>query len=173
MGQCIQGLWADRPDLQVIAVCGRNVRLRRRIAALPRPEGGTIHPLGFRDDVPDLMAVADLVVGKSGGLSMSECTAMGRPFVVNSCIAGQEERNADALVAAGAGVKALTPEEVRWHVVRLLARPDDLRAMAARARAFGRPAAADDIADRVAERVGLPVVVAPPAHGAPAAGPRR
>ncbi|MFO0932257.1 MAG: glycosyltransferase [Planctomycetota bacterium] len=172
MAASILGIWQDRPDVQVVAVCGRNVRLARRIADLPRPEGGTLHVLGFRDDVPDLMTVADLVVGKSGGLTMSECLAVGRPFVVSHAIAGQEERNADALLAGGGGVKAPTPEEVRWHVVRLLARPDDLRAMAARARAMGRPDAADLVADRIAERVHPTVAVPLPPHGAPRLAPR-
>jgi processive 1,2-diacylglycerol beta-glucosyltransferase len=168
----ILGIWADRPDVQVIAVCGTNARMKRRVSALPRPEGGTLHVMGFVDDVPDLMSVADLVVAKSGGSTVSEAMAAGKPFVVSASIPGQEERNADAIVAAGAGVRAPTPEEVRWHVVRLLSRGDDLRATAQRAKAFGRPHAADDVADRVAERLGLSAVWAPPAHGARAAAPR-
>ncbi len=165
--QAILGIWGDRPDVQVVAVCGRNVRLARRLAALPRPENGKLEVLGFRDDVPDLMAVSDVVVGKSGGLTTSEAMAMGKPFVMSAAIPGQEERNADAVLMAGAGVKAPTPEEVRWHVVRLLGRPDELQAMAAKAKAFGRPRAAADVADRIAERVGLtPITAAPAFHGA-------
>jgi len=173
MERFIQGVWADRPDVQILAVCGKNARLERRLAALPRPAGGVLLPMGFRDDVPDLMTVADVVVSKSGGLSTSECMALGRPMVISAAIPGQEERNADAVAAAGAGVKALTPEEVRWHVVRLLARPDELRAMALRAKAFGRPHAAQEIADHVAERLGIGPAWAPPAHGARAAAPRQ
>lgn len=165
--QSILGVWADRPDAQIVAVCGRNVRLARRLAELPRPESGRIEVLGFRDDVPDLMAVADVVVGKSGGLTTSETMAMGKPFVICASIPGQEERNADAVAAAGAGVKAPTPEEVRYHVVRLLGRSDELHAMAQRAKALGRPRAAADIADKIAERVGLaPITAAPAFHGA-------
>lgn len=171
MAASILGIWSDRPDVQVLAVAGRNERLRRRLAALPRPEGAVLHVLGFRDDVPDLMAASDLVVSKSGGLTTSECMAMGKPLVVSAFIAGQEERNADAVVSAGAGIKAPTPEEVRWHVVRLVTRADELKAMAARARAFARPAAADDIADLVAQRIGLTPVSPPPAHGARAVRP--
>jgi processive 1,2-diacylglycerol beta-glucosyltransferase len=172
VARSVAGIWGDRPDAQILAVCGHNERLRGRLQALPRPPGGTLHVLGFVDDVPDLMAVSDVVVGKSGGLTTSECMAMGKPFVVSASIAGQEERNADAVVTAGAGVRALTAEEVRWQVVRLVGKPDDLRATAARARAFGRPHAADDVADRVAERLGMAGVWAPPAHGARASVPR-
>lgn len=172
VGDAILGLWRDRPDVQVVAVCGKSVRLARRLAALPRPEGGSLAVLGFRDDVPDLMAVADLVVGKAGGLTTAEAMALGKPFVCSHAIPGQEERNVEALVAAGAGVHAPTPEEVRWHVVRLLARTDDLRAMAARAKAFGRPDAADVVADAIAARVAPPAVVPLPPHGAARAAAR-
>jgi processive 1,2-diacylglycerol beta-glucosyltransferase len=172
MAEAIRGVWADRPDVQVIAACGDNERLRRRVASLPRPTGGLLHALGFTKEVADLMTAADVVVGKSGGITTSECMALGKPFVVSGSIPGQEERNADAVVAAGAGLRALTPEEVRWHVVRLLSRPDDLRAMATKARAFGRPQAADAIADRIAETLGAAPVWSPPAHGARATVPR-
>ena len=172
VAKAILGIWADRPDVQVIAVCGHDETARHRLSRVPRPAGGSLTVLGFTDEVPDLMSVADVVVSKSGGLTTSECMAVGKPFVVSAAIPGQEERNADAVAAAGAGVKALTAEEIRWHVVRLLSRPDDLRAMAARAKAFGRPFAADDIADRIAERLGVGEVWAPPAHGARASVPR-
>jgi hypothetical protein len=56
--------------------------------------------------------------------------------------------------------------------VRLLGRPDELRTMAARAKALGRPNAADAIADRIAADLGVEKVWSPPAHGARAAVPR-
>ena len=153
MGASILGLWRDRHDIQVIAVCGRIERLRRRVARLPRPAGGVLLPLGFVNDVRDLMAVADVVVAKSGGLTTAECMAAGRPMLVSGSIPGQEERNADAVLEAGAGYRALTPEEIRYRV-SLLLEDEDLRAgLARRARLFGRPHAAADIADRVAARL--------------------
>jgi len=168
----IRGLWVDRPDAQVLAGYGTSDRMRRAFDALRRPPGGVLHAFGLRPDVPDLMAAADVVVGKSGGISTSECMALGRPLIVSASIPGQEERNADAVVGAGAAVRALTPEEVRHHLVRLLGRPEELRTMAARAKAFGRPHAAEAIADRVAAELGAEKVWSPPAHGARATVPR-
>jgi processive 1,2-diacylglycerol beta-glucosyltransferase len=149
MARSMIGLWRDRRDVQIIAVCGRNERLRRRIARLPRPAGATLHALGFVDEVRELMEVADIVIAKSGGITTSECMAAGKPMVISAAIAGQEERNADAVVEAGAGFWAPTPEEVRWRVSRLLADPDLLRQTGQRAAAFGRPQAAADVADAV------------------------
>jgi processive 1,2-diacylglycerol beta-glucosyltransferase len=150
MGRSILGLWRDRRDVQVIAVCGRNERLRRRVARLPRPDAATLHALGFIERVQDLMAVADVVVAKSGGITTSECMAVSKPMVISGSIPGQEERNADAVVGAGAGYRALTPEEVRYRVRLLLDDPDLRAGVARRAGRFGRPHAAAAIADAVA-----------------------
>jgi len=167
MGRSIVGLWQERPDLQIVAVCGRNVRLRRRISRLDRPAGAVLRALGFVKEVRDLMAVSEVVIAKCGGMTVAECMAVGRPLVMSAAIPGQEERNAHAVLEAGAGVWAPTPEEIRWRVVRLLDDPDLHREMSGRARAFGRPHAADAIADRVA--AALPEALArvgPHFHGA-------
>lgn len=170
MARAIVDLWRERADVQVVAVCGRNVRLRRRISRLPRPAGAVLRALGFVKEVRDLMAASTLVVGKSGGSSMAESLAVGRPLVVSTAIPGQEERNAEALVEAGAGVRASTPEEIRWRVAGLLEDGEALRAMTERARRFGRPQAALEIADGVA--ASLPGATAwrgPHFHGAASA----
>jgi len=166
--EAIAGLWARRPDLQVFAVCGTNQRIRRAIERLDRPAGALLHALGFVPDVPDLMAASDLVVSKSGGITTSECMALGRPMLVSGHIAGQEERNADAIMEAGAGVRALSADELIHRALTLLDDPAALGRMAARAKAFGRPGAAAAVADRVAASL-VPAVVpwGPRFHGAP------
>ncbi len=168
MLRAIQGVWIERRDAQVIAVCGRNARLRRRVARLARPTGATLHALGFTENVAELMSIADFVVSKSGGISTSECMAAGKPMLISGAIAGQEERNALAVVEAGAGVWAPTSEEIRWNAGRLLRDAKRRNAMAKRARAFGRPDAAADVADHVARslRVEAPMR-GPTYHGAP------
>jgi len=168
VAEAIAALWTRRPDLQVFAVCGTNERLRRSVERLDRPAGALLHALGFVPDVPDLMAAADLVVSKSGGISTSECMALGRPLLISSHIAGQEERNADAVMEAGAGARALSVDELVQRATRLLDDPAALARMAAAARAFGRPDAAGRIADAVARRVGAPLAPRGPRfHGAP------
>ena len=167
MARAIHGVWLERRDVQVVAICGRNERLRRRVARLARPAGAVLHPLGFVNDVAPMLSVADLVVAKSGGITVSECMAMGKPMVISGSIPGQEERNADAVVEAGAGVRALTPEEVRWRIARLLEDPQRLAEMAANAKAFGRPGAGQAIAESLVRQL---EVSSPPSrpyfHGA-------
>jgi processive 1,2-diacylglycerol beta-glucosyltransferase len=58
--------------------------------------------LGFVSDMPDLMRIATLFIGKPGGLSSSECMAAGLPMLIGMPIPGQEERNSDHLLEKAA-----------------------------------------------------------------------
>jgi processive 1,2-diacylglycerol beta-glucosyltransferase len=89
------------------------------------------------------------MVTKSGGLTTSECLALGLPMVVISPIPGQEERNADVLLEHGAALKANSLHALEFKLRGLLDHPDRLGAMAGAARAIGRPRAAYAVADRV------------------------
>ena len=66
-------------------------------------------------------------------------------------IGGQEERNSDVLLEAGAAVKCTEVTLVEHKLRKLLDQPERLRAMSDNARALGRPNAAADIARIVLE----------------------
>jgi processive 1,2-diacylglycerol beta-glucosyltransferase len=91
------------------------------------------------------MAASDVVVTKPGGLTTSECLAMGLPMIVHAPIPGQEERNCDYLLEQGAALKAIDASALEWRVAELIGTPTRLATMAARAKALGRPAAARDV----------------------------
>ncbi len=61
-------------------------------------------------------------------------------------IPGQEERNADHLLEAGAAIRCNNLPALAWKIDRLLGEPTRLAAMRANARRLGRPHAARDIA---------------------------
>ena len=79
-----------------VVLCGRNERLRRRIAGLP----GVV-ALGWRTDVPALMAAADVLVHNAGGLSLTEAMVAGLPAVSYEVLSGHGRANAATLAAAG------------------------------------------------------------------------
>ena len=128
--------------VHVLAVAGKNAPLKRTLEAMPVPRGSLLTALGFVDPIGDLMAASDLAVTKSGGLTTAECLAMGLPMVVRDPIPGQEERNCDFVLEAGAGVKAHGPHSLSFKVGRLLADRARLSKMSEAARAAGRPEAA-------------------------------
>ena len=136
-------------DFQVIAVAGRNAAAHAALQELERAHPGRLRAIGFTGEMEKLMAAADLVVTKPGGLTISECLALGRPMLLASPIPGQEEHNAGYLMEEGAAWLAYDAIGLEYKVARLMAMPAKVDAMAARSRALGRPRAARDVLDRV------------------------
>jgi processive 1,2-diacylglycerol beta-glucosyltransferase len=78
---------------KVIAVCGRNEGLMRKLERLSATLPGRLRVLGYRQDVPQLMAASDVVVTKGGGLSLTEAVYSGTRTIALSSLPGQERAN--------------------------------------------------------------------------------
>jgi processive 1,2-diacylglycerol beta-glucosyltransferase len=81
---------------EVVVLCGRNDRLRKQLSTEP----GVV-ALGWRDDVPELMAAADVLVHNAGGLSLTEALTAGLPAVTYRPIPGHGIANSEVLENAG------------------------------------------------------------------------
>lgn len=135
---------------QMLVVCGRNEKLRSKLAV--RTFAHPTRVLGFVSNMHVLMAAANLVVTKAGGLTVSEALAMGKPLVIVNPIPGQEVANADFLLEHGAGIKATRPE-ILVHKVSELLGSAKLTAMAKAARKLAHPTAAINICNEVLARL--------------------
>jgi processive 1,2-diacylglycerol beta-glucosyltransferase len=134
---------------QLIVLAGKNADALAALQALALRYPGRLLAQGYTDKVERLMACADLVITKPGGLTTSECLAMGLPMIVNAPIPGQEERNADYLLEQGVALKAFDSVTLEYRVRYLLANPARLAEMRAKARALGRADAAGAVLARV------------------------
>ncbi|MBI3730837.1 MAG: galactosyldiacylglycerol synthase [Burkholderiales bacterium] len=132
-------------NFQLIVLAGKNAPALQALQKLALRYPGRLLPQGFTDKVERLMACADLVITKPGGLTTSECLAMGLPMIVNSPIPGQEERNADFLLEQGVALKAYDDVSLAYRLNYLLQHPDKLRDMHDKAQALGRPQAATQV----------------------------
>jgi len=135
-------LLAIEADFQLIALAGRNVEMLKRLQALATRYPSRLVAHGFTNRVERLMAASDLVITKPGGLTTSECLALGLPMIVHAPIPGQEERNCDYLLEQGAALKAIDADALAYRVHEVIERPEKLATMAARAKALGHPDAA-------------------------------
>lgn len=81
---------------EVVVLCGRNDGLRKQLSTQP----GVV-ALGWRDDVPELMAAADVLVHNAGGLSLTEALTAGLPPVTFRPIPGHGIANSQILADAG------------------------------------------------------------------------
>ena len=115
--------------------------------------GATLHRLGFTTDFPELLAAADVVVGKAGGLTVAEATTLGVPMVIHEPIAGQEEYNADYLVRHGAALWAHSLGELR-SLVRQSLDTDRHAELSRNAMSLGIPDAAERVAEAILHKLG-------------------
>lgn len=134
---------------QTIVVCGRNEELRRDLATQDRKH--PTHVLGFSSNMHELMAVADLIITKPGGLTSSEALALGKPLIILNPIPGQEAANSDFLLERGAAAKINRVEDLPYRVGQLLG-SKKLSEMAKAAKALGHPQAAGEICREAVRR---------------------
>jgi processive 1,2-diacylglycerol beta-glucosyltransferase len=136
---------------QVVVMCGMNTRMRSRVGALPAALSGRVRPIGFTTDVDVWLEACDVLVGKAGGLTCSEALVKRTPLVVFRPTPGQEDKNAEYLVAAGAARHAESADEVASMVGEWLSHPQELERVREAAGRIARPHAAETIARRVLE----------------------
>lgn len=141
-----------REPLQLVVVTGFDRQLFHAVSARVVGSPHPVRVLGYVHDVPQLMAAADVLVTKAGGLTVSEALATGACTVVYSPIPGQEEGNADYLRRHGAAEVASDPAALEAIVTGLLRSPERRARLSAAARALGRPRAALDAAALILER---------------------
>jgi UDP-N-acetylglucosamine--N-acetylmuramyl-(pentapeptide) pyrophosphoryl-undecaprenol N-acetylglucosamine transferase len=150
------GLEQVLPRANVVHQCGSNSLpdLRRRAARLPAGLAGRYRVIEFvGSELPDVLALADVVVSRSGAGTLAELTALGKPSVLIPLIptgGNEQEHNARYLQQAGAAHALLghppTPHDLTQALDGLIGDPTLRAGMAARAARLGRPHAAHDLA---------------------------
>jgi 1,2-diacylglycerol 3-beta-galactosyltransferase len=142
------------PAAHVVAVCGRN---RRLVKKLSRLGAGRLTVKGFVDNPSDWMYSADVVVGKAGPATIAEAACCGAALLLTSYVPGQEQGNADLVVHAGAGLFTPSIGQLLESIQQLRANRDVLDALRAAATRSARPDAARHVADEVTALAGCHV----------------
>jgi len=91
------------------------------------------------------MSAADILVGKPGGLTTSEALAKDLLLVIVNPIPGQEERNSDHLLEAGAAIRCNNLPVLAYKLDRLLDDPARVARMRDNIARLARPNAAHDV----------------------------
>lgn len=96
----------DFENIQVLAISGKNPKMYeefREIVANAN-KSDSIKVFEFVDNIPELMAISDIVITKPGGLTTTESLVSELPMIIINPIPGQEEENAIFLEKSGVGV---------------------------------------------------------------------
>ena len=117
----------------------------------------------FFKDLPQRMAAAHLVIGRSGASTVAELTVIGRPAILvplPHALDNDQLQNATRLAEAGGGwaiaQKDLTPERLKAEIERLARDQSTLLLAAAAAKSQGRPDAVVRLADLVEDLMSRP-----------------
>jgi len=147
--------WLDRggpADADLLWVTGRATYAD--FTRYHRPPA--VQVVDFLDPMADGYAVADLVVSRAGMITVAELCAWGLASILiplPTAAADHQTHNARVLGEAGAARMlvqgSLTPEVLAQSVTELLREGGQREAMAARAKARGRPHAASEIVSRL------------------------
>jgi len=151
--QLVRDLLALQKPWQLVAIAGKSEKMKSRLDEIARAAGtlpngsARLVPIGFTTQMDQYMAAADLLVGKAGGLTTSEALARHLPMALIEPIPGQEFRNADHLLEAGAAIRCNNLPATAWKIAQLLDNPSRMEKMRNAAAHMARPTAAADIAE--------------------------
>ncbi len=120
-----------------VVLCGRNEGLRRRLSRLfGEPPGPAGLALGWRDDLPGLLAAAYALVDNAAGLTCREAFAARVPVVTCLPIPGHGRDGVLAMARAGVSVHVRRPAGLLRELDRLAPGSPARAALTARAEAL-------------------------------------
>jgi 1,2-diacylglycerol 3-beta-galactosyltransferase len=142
-------------DVDVVAVCGRNRRLKRSLDRLALRYPGRLTVTGFTNEMVDWLRCCDVVATKAGPGTIAEAACCGAAMLLSSHVPGQEAGNAELVADAGAGRHARSVRRLLAEIERLRRDQQELDALRAASARLGRPGAAHEIAGVIAGLAGV------------------
>lgn len=127
---------------QVMVVCGHNKKLFEELKDRQSP---TVKIFGLVSNMDELMAAADAMITKPGGLSISEALVSQLPMIFFSAIPGQETNNIKVLKSYGVGLSGCTIPQMATTLREWQAQPEALARLKENIRALAKPSAVVDI----------------------------
>ena len=133
--------------VQAVVVAGRDPSAKVKLESFRGKLALEFQVFGWTDMVPELMAVADLLVTKPAALPTAEALTVGLPMVLTPAASATEERFSRDLEHAGAAVRVKSLGEISRLCDRLFGVDvEDLPHMGKRGRELSRPDAAYAVA---------------------------
>jgi processive 1,2-diacylglycerol beta-glucosyltransferase len=138
-----------KDPLQAVVVTGREEGLEARLRELAVGVESRVKIFGYVDNVRQLMAAADFLVTKAGGLTLGEALAADLPVICFGSLPGQETRNERFAAMAGVALVARSGAQLQRVIGAALRDPVLLRHIRERIRLYRRPHAARQVVELV------------------------
>lgn len=151
MSKFLESVVDSDADFQVLCVCGNNKKAKKQIDL--KQWSKPVYNYGFVTNVDVLMDAADVLITKPGGLTTSEALAKGLPCIITNPIPGQEDRNMEFLVNAGAAIqvsKSYGVDEALYQIFHSEWRLDALNTSVSH---IGKPHSAENLYKFISENI--------------------
>ncbi len=127
-----------------------------RVQAAYTKHGIPHHVQSFFDPVEEIYSIADVMICRAGGMTVSEVTACGIPAIfvpLPAAVGNNQVRNAETVANAGAAVvleqEKLTPEGLVEELMCIISDERIYQQMKTASQDLGRPDASDTIAESI------------------------
>ncbi len=136
-------------DTQVVAIAGKNKKMKKKFQKLIDQTNSSdrIKLLEFTDKVPELMHIANFVITKPGGLTVTESLVSGLPIIIINPIPGQEEENAEFLVNNKVATWIKKDDNIARALKNLYRHPEILEEMSKNVKKLAKPNSTKDICE--------------------------
>ncbi len=135
-------------NLHFVLIAGKDDDYKRHLERQCEEYGlENVEVHGYVDEMAALMAASDLVICKSGGLTVTECLYSQTPMILVGRAYGQEKVNVEMLTARSAAMHVTTWRELLNALRYVMNDPESINAMLYNGRFLRKPNAARDIAE--------------------------
>jgi diacylglycerol O-acyltransferase / wax synthase len=147
---------------RVVAACGRNTALQRRLQRLNQPTERLL-VLGWTNEMAKLLIEADLLLTNGGGATALEAFSVGTPVLMYRPIAAHGVANADLMVVAGVADLVTDRQQLSDYIraVTSEVRPGPIERRRPRAPRKMRPEPVEGRSDDLAHLANLPSGTSP------------
>ncbi len=126
----IRKLIKSNINMDFIYVAGRNEDAKNKVDRWISEYGAkNFKTLGFVNNVPELLQIADFVVSKPGGAQTTECLYFKKPILMINCSGGQEVANYKYFVRNGYGKRFRVPYTFYKYMEHLSNHPEEIEKM--------------------------------------------
>ena len=120
----LKQLLKEELDINIIFVSGKNTKLKEKCDEyIAKNNIKNVTVIGFTNDISNLLNIADVVISKPGGLSVTEAVEMNTPMVLIPGNGGQENHNAKFITKNRFGIRTRTPYSLAKKCKKLVDNP--------------------------------------------------
>ncbi len=120
-----------KDKIQIVMVNGKDEKTKQKIdkEMSKYPKNIFLKNIGFSKEINLIMSASDVMIGKGGGLCMTECINKGLPLLASEKVPGQEFYNVRYLKEKGVGLSFNSRKELIAKILKLKNNPKLLKEM--------------------------------------------